>query len=195
MSGEELFAQIERDERWLRSVGVEVEPPPDLGAVKRRVRIAIDECWLDERGVRVPSATALAGVKRRVRQELAAGRPEHRMAAKAAGPGTGRMPYPVSRTLAAAAALALAAGLGFWSAVSSPDGPAVAADLDDLAAVMGRDFDDEEVEWEAIEMELAELEATLVQGADPGWEDEALDELFDEMDELSNDVGLSPGVS
>ncbi len=196
MSPQELLAQIERDERWLRGLGVEVEPPQGLELVKHRVRLAVDEAWLTEQNVEPPSASALAGVKARIRQELMATATHLRPVGNyvVAPTPVGRA-YPLSRSFAAAAALLLAAGLGFWSAVSSPDQSPTAGVWGDLAIVMSRDFDDDELEWESLDAALDDLEEMFAQASEPAWDDDLLDELDDEIEALMTDFDLSADVS
>jgi hypothetical protein len=196
ISPEDLLEQIERDERWLERIGVQVEPPGNLQAVKRRVRLAIDECWLTGQVTELPSAATLAGAKERIRHELATLRAQHQVDVPVAtAPVSIGRAYRWASTLTAAAVLLLAAWLGFWSAVSSPDRPMASRVLHEVAAVLGRQLDDELLEWDAIDAELAELEAMLARGPEPGWDEALLDEMGDELDELMVDFGLLPEVS
>ena len=191
-SDHDMLDEIERHEQWLRTAGVEVELPPGLGdRVKQRMRVAIDEAWLVERNVELPSADALAGVKARVRLELTT---------KESQPVT-TLPWSAGRvyrlvgTWSAAAALLLAAGLGLWATFSSPDPTAGDGIVDNLATALSRDLDEDEVEWDALDAELTELEAMLAQGVELDWGDPVLDELNDEVDELMADFGLPSEVS
>ena len=190
-----LAEEIERRERWLADAGLEPLAAPDLDAVKRRVRVAIDEAWLAEQGLE-PAADrqALAKVKARLGDELRAhGREADATPAASVPPGG---VYQFVSTFAVAAALLLAAGLGFWSAMSpGPAPPASFTGLDELAAVMQRDLDEEETEWEALEEELAALEDALAGGPQAAWDETLLDSLDEEIDDLMLEVDLSPEVT
>ena len=187
-----LAEQIEQQERWLAGLNVDGPAPGNLDEVKRRVRLALDEAWLAEQRLEPSADRALAAVKARLAAELVA-------RGAAADPALAR-PEPVRRvyrfvsTFAAAAALLLAAGLGFWSA-SSVEGRASFEALDDLAAVMQRQPDEFETEWEALDQELTALENTFVRRFEATWDETLLDTLDEDIDDLTLEIGLSPDVS
>jgi hypothetical protein len=188
MPFEDLIKEIEAHEQWLAGLDVEVAPPNGaLERTRERVRLAIDEAWLAERAEAEPSAEVLASVKRAVAAELAATGEPTRRVPPAAAPS--RL-YGFLSSLSAAAVLMLAAGLGFWSAFSSPDRTLTYDRIDDLVAVMGRDTDDEEAEWDVIESELTALESAFAQGATSTWDSALFEGVDDEIDTLMQDDDL-----
>lgn len=114
------------------------------------------------------------------------------------GSDIGRV-YRFVSTLAAAACLLLAAGLGFRSAGASI-GAAQRAQaslraVDDLAAVMQRDQGDSDTEWAALDAAVTNLENSLAGRSDDSWDDEWMDVFDEEIEDLMDAAGLSPGVS
>ncbi len=187
MAFEELIAEIEAQERWLQGLGAEV-PIPDglLERAKQRTRVAVDEAWLAEHDATEPPPRVLAAVKRAVADELARG-PVRPVRASWDRPDL-RRAFGRYRSLAAAAAVVFAAGLGFWASVSPPDEVADTGSLTDLVAVLTTQADQEEAEWCTIEAELALLEEAFAQGTTSDWDRHRLDDFDDEADELLQDV-------
>jgi len=196
-------------ERWLEEqLGAESD-----GATERRSDEGEDRRLRPPLGPN-PDARALERVKARVREALAAERdhvPPLRARDRvpllgepwsyASVPGrssAGRL-YRFASTLAAAACLLLAAGLGFRSAGTSVGLAERARSslraVDDLAAVMQRDRGDPEVEWTALAAAVTDLENAFAGRSDDDWDETWMDALDEEIDDLTDDAGLSSDVS
>ena len=192
MPEEQMRREIEQHERWLAGLGVEVEPPRGLEPIKHRVRTAVNEQWLADRPAQPPAQPDLAAVKRLVRAELQ--RSDSGDAPPTLAPAA-RM-YQFVSTLAAAAALLLAAGLGLWSATSPrQERSAPQLDVAALVEVLARSPDEEETEWESIEDELVALETLLVDGFEDDYHEDLLDELDDEIDDWINEFSPPADIS
>ena len=192
MPEEQMRREIEQHERWLAGLGVEVEPPRRLEPIKHRVRTAVNEQWLADRPAQPPAQPDLAAVKRLVRAELQ--RSDSGDAPPTLAPAA-RM-YQFVSTLAAAAALLLAAGLGLWSATNPRQvRPADRVDVTALVEVLARSPDEEETEWESIEDELVALETLLVDGFEDDYHEDLLDELDDEIDDWINEFSPPADIS
>ena len=178
-----LTADIEREEAWLREV-MEQYPTPrcrSLEHVKLRVRIAVQEGGLELGPAPVPSGGVLERLKRSVRSELAKPvQPDGEQVLRLPAWRVGRL---AGVSLAAAAGVVLLVSPMFWKGEGVSNGIAQVQPWEDFVAVMSSGSAEQEVELLRIEDELDQLEDSLRQPRMLGDVSE-LQELDDRIERL-----------
>lgn len=188
MPFEDLIEDLQKQERWLSECGVDASPPPGLTErVRHRVHLALDEGWLADSEDPLPPLDLKISLKSAVRAELARA-PERKDAPPVTGSGS-RL-YRLFSSVAAVAAIAIAAGLGAWSGLTADRPVDSAGDRSMLLVeVLGRSADSAETELDALEADIADLETTLAGGySSSAFPADALDELDEELDLLMEDL-------